>query len=97
MKFSFHPSAKMELNEAIDYYERCQTGLGAEFSNEVYSAIRSIVRLPEAWTRMSENTRRCQTDRFPFGVIYQIIDSEIVIIAIMQLNRKPNYWKNRIS
>ncbi len=97
MKFSFHPSAKKELNEAIDYYESFQAGLGTQFSNEVYSAIRRIIRLPEAWTRMSENTRRCQTDRFPYGIIYQITDYEIVIIAIMQLNRKPNYWTNRIS
>ena len=54
MKFSFHPSAKMELNEAIDYYKRFQAGLGTQFSNEAYSAIKRIIRLPEAWTRMSE-------------------------------------------
>ena len=34
---------------------------------------------------------------FPYGVIYQIIEDEVIIIAIMQLNREPDYWKKRIK
>lgn len=30
MTFSFHPDAEAEFYEAIDYYERCETGLGRE-------------------------------------------------------------------
>jgi hypothetical protein len=39
MKYFFHSSAEIELNEAIDYYEQCKSGLGSEFVKEVYSAI----------------------------------------------------------
>ena len=39
--------------------------------------------------------RRCLTNRFPFGVIYYQKDNEIIILAVMQLQRKPNYWKSR--
>jgi len=35
MKYSFHPSAKNELNEAIDNYEECQRGLGVEFTKKL--------------------------------------------------------------
>ncbi|EKD90013.1 MAG: hypothetical protein ACD_32C00090G0002, partial [uncultured bacterium] len=45
---------------------------------------------------LSKNTRRCILFRFPYGVIYQILKDKIIIIAIMQLNKKPMYWKNRI-
>ena len=95
MKYSFHPSAKRELLEAINYYEECQSGLGLEFAREIYSAIQRIIHFPEAWSKLSENTRRCLTNRFPYGVIYQISKEEIIIIAIMQLNREPDYWKKR--
>ncbi len=50
MKYSFHPSAKMELSEAAHYYETFRTGLGAEFAKEVYSTVRRITEFPEAWT-----------------------------------------------
>ena len=95
MKYSFHPVAERELNEAIDYYNECQDGLGLEFAKEVYSTIQNILSFPQAWTPLSKNTRRCIINRFPYGVIYQVTDEEIFIIAVMQLNRKPKYWEKR--
>lgn len=98
MKYYFHPTAKKELSEAVDFYEECQAGLGAEFAKELYSTIYRIThQYPKAWPCLSENTRRCLTKRFPYGIIYQIVDNEILIIAVMQLNRKPSYWKDRTS
>lgn len=95
MKYSFHPGAKEELFEAINYFEKCRSELGLEFVKEIFSTIQRIIHFPSAWSKFSENTRRCLTNRFPFGVIYQIIENKIIIIAVMQLNRKPNYWKKR--
>lgn len=37
MKYSFHPEAKEELLEAINYFEECRSGLGLEFSKEIFS------------------------------------------------------------
>ena len=95
MKYSFHPSAKKELNEAIDYYDECQEKLGVEFTKEVYKSIQVILQFPQAWSPLSKNTRRCLINRFPYGIIYQVIKNEIFIIAIMQLSKKPNYWDDR--
>ena len=91
MKYLFHPDAEQEFNAAIDYYEECKTGLGLEFANEVYKAIQRIIQFPTAWQKFGSNTRRCLTNRFPFGVIYYQKDDKIIILAVMQLNRKPNY------
>jgi len=46
---------------------------------------------------MSENTRGCLVNRFPYGVIYHVSKEEIIIVAVMQLNRDPGYWKKRIK
>lgn len=97
MKYSLHPEAKEELFEAINYYEECRMGLGLEFSREIFSTIQRILHFPSAWPKFSENTRRCLANRFPYGVIYQVVEEEVVIIAIMQLNREPDYWKKRIK
>ena len=37
MIFSFHPEAKDEFNEAIEYYEECESGLGYNFALAVYA------------------------------------------------------------
>lgn len=95
MKFVFHPEAELELNQAVDYYNNCQPSLGLEFSKEVYISIQNILAYPQAWTQLSKNTRRCLVNRFPFGVIYQVTKNGIYIIAIMHLNRKPDYWQQR--
>ncbi len=49
MKYTFHPDAALEFEEAINYYEECQNGLGYDFSIEVYSAIKRIINNPKAW------------------------------------------------
>ena len=95
MTFSFHPDAEIEFNHAIDYYEECQTNLGLEFVDEVYKAIQRILMFPNAWQSLGDKNRRCLINRFPFGVVYYQREQEIIILAVMQLNRKPDYWKNR--
>lgn len=95
MKYHFHPAAETELNEAVDYYDECQEGLGLEFAKAVYAAIENICRYPLAWSPLSRNTRKCLLSRFPYGVVYQSKGDDIIIIAVMQLNRKPDYWRKR--
>lgn len=97
MYYSFHPAAEEELNMAIAYYNQCQDGLGLEFAREAYWAIQNIITFPQAWALLSKNTRRCLINRFPYGVIYQITDEEILIIAIMHLNKEPGYWEKRYN
>jgi hypothetical protein len=95
LKYSFHPAAEKELNATIDYYNECQSGLGLEFATENYRSIQNILSFPNSWAALSANTRRCLTSRFPYGVIYQTTVEEIFIIAVMQLNKEPGYWKDR--
>jgi hypothetical protein len=95
MTFSFHPEAKDEFNEAIEYYEDCESGLGYDFSIEVHAAKQNIVNYPTAWPIVEEDVRRCLVNRFPYGIIYSIERGEIFILAVMHLRRHPDYWKTR--
>jgi len=81
MKYRFHPLADDELNEAADYYEDKKEGLGLEFVEEVYSTIQRMVDFPLAWSKLSERSRRCITNRFPYQVAYQIREQYILIAA----------------
>jgi hypothetical protein len=96
MTFSFHPEADTEFREAVEYYEACESGLGYDFSFEVFSTVQTIVNSPAAWPVMEDDVRRCLINRFPYGVLYSIENTEIFILAVMHLRRDPNYWKKRL-
>ncbi len=96
MKYTFHPEARSELNQAVDFYESQLTKLGSEFLDEVYSTIQLINEFPAAFPKHSAHTRKCLVNRFPFCIIYQIKTDEIFIAAVAHLSRKPGYWRKRI-
>lgn len=97
MRIRFLDIAQIELDQAIEYYNYESPGLGDEFLTEVLKAIDRIGEFPEAWHRLSERTRRCQTRRFPYGIIYQIREDEILVVAVANLHRRPDYWKDRLK
>ena len=39
--------------------------------------------------------RRRLLRRFPYGILYKEEESQIVIVAVMHLQRRPGYWRNR--
>jgi hypothetical protein len=95
MKYAFHPEARAEFFAAVEYYEECEPGLGAEFAVEVHSIIKNIISFPNAWPMLAENIRRSQTRRFPYGIIYAFEEGVIYILAVMHLHRDPDYWQDR--
>jgi plasmid stabilization system protein ParE len=97
MKIRFLEIARLELDDAIDYYNNEAAGLGDSFLTEILKALDRIGEFPEAWHPCSKRTRRCQTSRFPYGIIYQTREREILIVAISNLHRNPEYWQDRIS
>jgi len=97
MKVEFLDPAENELLEAIGYYNSESEGLGYELAAEVNRTIDRIIEYPNAWAPLSKRTRRCRTNRFPYGVIYQVRGDMILIVAVMHLHRDPESWKDRLA
>ena len=96
MEVRFLAPAHAELEEAVAYYETQKAGLGSQFTEEVKRAIQRILEYPEAWAPVSRRTRRCRTNRFPYGVTYQVRGDFVLIVAIMHLHREPRSWRARL-
>ena len=96
MRIAFLPPARAELTDAISYYNIQSEGLGYEFAAEVKRTLERIVQYPDAWPKLSKRTHRCRTNRFPYGVIYQIRKETLLIVAVMHLAREPETWKSRL-
>ena len=97
MRYVFLAPARDELNEAVTFYNLRHPGLGDELASEVEQALERIERNPVAFPRLSRHVRRCRIPRFPYSVLYQVREREILVVAVMHLRRDPTYWRNRIA
>jgi hypothetical protein len=97
MNVAFHPEAEQEFLAAVEYYETREANLGYDFALEVYATIGRAGALPNAWPVIAGEVRRCQTRRFPYGVLYSQETEGIFILAVMHLHRDPAYWRHRLK
>ncbi|MBB5034494.1 plasmid stabilization system protein ParE [Prosthecobacter vanneervenii] len=90
--------ARLELNEAGAYYRRISKELAQEFKQRLVAALEAIRRNPETWRRLDEKYRRKLLKQFPYGVIYHQPEADCIeVVAVMHLNREPDYWRGRIG
>ena len=93
----FHPEAEEEMIDSAIFYETKSKGLGHKFLNEIARSLDLISSSPKTWTVLSDEIRRFLLRRFPFGLLYEIHNDYIYIIAVMHLHREPFYWKSRLK
>ena len=97
MRIEVHDAAELEFAEAVTWYDGQSSVAGDQFLEEFQRAIQRIAAFPNAWPKISKNTRRCRLNRFPYGVVYQTRKNSIVIVAVMHLHRRPDYWRDRLE
>ena len=94
MNLRIHRLAVAEIDHEVDYYESCSAGLGDELEDEIDAVLETILQFPHAapqW-RDRPDRRVAVLDRFPFTLVYQVKENEIVILALAHMSRRPGYW-----
>ena len=94
--FAFRPEAREELREAIRFYEKEQTGLGAELLAEVRAAVEHVLANPGAAPPFQAGTRRKLVARFPYSIVYLHESGRTEIVALLHHRREPEYWTDRV-
>jgi hypothetical protein len=90
-----HAAATLDLRLAARWYDRQRRGLGVELVLAVDDAIHKIVEAPLRWPVFA-GARRYILGRFPFSVIYRVVDERIQVVAIAHHSRRPAYWGRRL-
>jgi len=95
MKVIFSTYARLELEDAVHFYELEYEGLGQQLKAEVRKAVLRIAEYPEAWSIDRGDIRKCLLHKFPYKLLYSIENDHVFIIAVAHLHRKPDYWIDR--
>ena len=96
-ELTFHPEVVEDIKGSYNWYEERLQGLGSGFLNELEDGYTAIQNFPETWATFHYGFKSYILNRFPFSILYQIMDEKIFIIAVMHNSRKPNYWLDRIK
>ena len=97
MQIKIHELAAKEFDEAIEWYELQQEGLGKRFQTVVANQIKRI-KLNSKWFLKEESDiYKAYIPKFPYKILYTTDDNNIIIWAFMHLHRKPLFWQSRIK
>jgi hypothetical protein len=96
MRIAIAEPAQGDLVEAVAYYDH-HGGLGADFLEEFEHCVDRILKYPLAWAAVSPRFRQCRLNRFPYGVLYEILQDAVRVVAVAHLQREPGWWQRRLD
>jgi plasmid stabilization system protein ParE len=95
VQVTFNELAERELNDAAQYYELEEQGLGGAFLTEIRRCVDAIAEHPQAGPVVLGAIRRRLCQRFPYALFYSTHGEELRVLAVMNLKRRPGYWVER--
>lgn len=92
--------AATELDEAVEYYTLIRPRLARDllrrFRDCVLNVELNAANHPRLETLTADlNIRRSILKRFPYMIVFEILASEIRILAFAHTASQPNYWIGR--
>ena len=95
------PEVESDVAEAASWYEAQQSGLGVEFIEEIIQVWDALAENPllSARRHPRKNIRWRYPERFPYRVIYEVLEPEhsVVVAAVLHAARDDQHWRKRVG
>src|SRR5258708_31538801 len=93
---TFHRLALREYEAARRRYEKQSPQVAFRFADAVALAVQQISDDPNRWPEYRPHYRWVQTRRFPYLLIYRMLNpNHAVIVAVAHGRRRPGYLLRR--
>lgn len=79
----------IDLAEAIEYYQSKRKGLGLKFLKCVQKFFGRITKNPLHYPLKNSQFREAYIQKFPFVIIYEFIDKEVVLFSVFNTHQIP--------
>jgi toxin ParE1/3/4 len=88
-------AAENDIRQAFLWYEDQKENLGTIFQEHINKAIDSIHNNPLKVQIRYSNTRVYFLNKFPFGIHFQVNETQILIVAAFHTSQNPKLWSTR--
>lgn len=97
MRVDFHPHARAELREQIQFYAARAGGIARGLRDEVQAVLDLLADLPLAGQEQRSGVRGIPIRRYPLTILYRAESSRIYVLAVAHQRREPGYWLERLE
>jgi toxin ParE1/3/4 len=89
------PEAVAELKAAHAWYDDIRPQLGDRFALAVDTTVQAITKNPLQFPTVYRGCRRAGVRHFPYGILFEVQERRIVIMACFHGKRDPKRWQVR--
>ena len=94
-RFIVRPLAEADLEQAANWYDEEQAGLGSRLLSDVDQVFERIRERPQQFPAVSGHIRRALLHTFPYAVYFRETDETIRVLAVLHLRRRLGLWRVR--
>ena len=96
MNYHLHPDAEVDLREASEFYrKRAGNELALMFIAEFEYSVSLLLEHPTLGAIWRNGRRHLVMRRFPYSLIYNVVDQQLRVLAVAHHSRRPGYWQDR--
>jgi plasmid stabilization system protein ParE len=88
--------ARRDFDESFDWYAARSTQVAQRFVAAVDAALANVVANPLRFASPDGVHRECPVKKFPFRIVYRLVDDTVLVVAVAHAKRRPGYWRDRI-
>jgi toxin ParE1/3/4 len=92
----FRPQAGRELAQAVKWYRDRDQKVAVEFVETIERILRSIQDNPFQYQAIEGGIRRAMMRNFPYKLVYQVTETELILVSCFHGARDPNVLRNRL-
>lgn len=87
--------ARLDIQEAYDWYEERLQGLGERFLGAVDDCLERVAANPRGFPTVHADVRRALLLRFPYAILYRVEGEFITVLGCFHGRRDPRAWLER--
>lgn len=91
----FTPFAEKDIEEIVEWYGKQNIDLSKRFIKTLDKTVKNINENPFLFQEVYKTYRCANSGKFPYKIVYRIVEKNILIISITHHKRNPNVWKRK--